>query len=152
MSGSPNENSSSTEAVFLPMPSMAVSQSRASSAVHVAEELERVVAALLADVAQGRLDPWRLLVAEAARPDRLDQLGEWRELDGAPSPARRRRAGRRRPSRRPGCGPRPRRSRDTRARSASKATSALVSALFWVRIVRISSLVGSSRRCHVGRP
>ena len=37
-------------------------------------------------------------------------------------------------------------------RSASKATSAFVSALFWVRIVRISSLVGSSRRSQVGRP
>ena len=33
----------------------------------VAEELERVVAALLADVAQRRLDAWRLLRAEAAR-------------------------------------------------------------------------------------
>ena len=51
---------------------------------HLAQELEGVVAAFLADMPQGRLDPWRLLVAEAARPDRLDQLGEWRELDGGP--------------------------------------------------------------------
>ncbi len=37
-------------------------------------------------------------------------------------------------------------------RSASNAASAFVSALFWVRIVRISSLVGSSRRSQTGRP
>ena len=38
------------------------------------------------------------------------------------------------------------------ARSATNAFSALMSALFWVRIVRISSEVGSSRRSHTGRP
>ena len=119
---------------------------------HVAEELERVVAAFLADVAQRGLDPRRLLVAEPARPDRLDQLGERRELDGRPVGRDARRAGRRRPSRRPGCAPRPRRRPGTLARSASNATSAFVSALFWVRMVRISSLVGSSRRCQAGRP
>src|SRR4051794_25398296 len=51
---------------------------------HLAKELERVVAPFLADPAERRLDPGRLLVAEAADPDGLDQLGEWRELDRAP--------------------------------------------------------------------
>src|SRR3954449_6906083 len=51
---------------------------------HLAKELERVVAAFLADPPERRLDPGRLLVAEAADPDRLDQLGEWRELDRTP--------------------------------------------------------------------
>ena len=51
---------------------------------HVAEELERVVAALLADRAQRRLEPRRLLVREPARPDHVDQLRERRELDGGP--------------------------------------------------------------------
>src|SRR4051794_2551956 len=51
---------------------------------HLAKELERVVAPFLADPPERRLDPGRLLVAEAADPDRLDQLGEWRELDRSP--------------------------------------------------------------------
>src|SRR3954465_3717976 len=51
---------------------------------HLAKELERVVAAFLADPPERRLDPGRLLVPEAADPDGLDQLGEWRELDRAP--------------------------------------------------------------------
>ena len=34
----------------------------------------------------------------------------------------------------------------------TNAEKAFVSALFWVRIVRISSLVGSSRRSQAGRP
>ena len=72
------------DAVFLPIPGIGVSQSRASSARQVAEELERVVAALLADLAQRRLDPGRLLVGQAARPDDVDQLVERRGLDGGP--------------------------------------------------------------------
>ena len=88
-SGWPKQNSSSTDAVFLPMPSIWVSQSRASMRGQVAEELQGVVAALLADVAQGRLEPWRLLVGQAARTDDVGQLGERRELDRAPSPAAR---------------------------------------------------------------
>ena len=69
-----------------------------------------------------------------------------------PSPAPPRPAARRRPSRRRGCADgRPHRP-DSAARRASNATSAFMSALFWVRIVRISSLVGSRRRCQVGRP
>ncbi len=43
---------------------------------HVAQELERVVAALLANPPERRLDPRRLLVGQAARPDGVDQLGE----------------------------------------------------------------------------
>ena len=38
------------------------------------------------------------------------------------------------------------------SRSAWNATSAFTSALFWVRIVRMSSLVGSSRCSQTGRP
>ena len=38
------------------------------------------------------------------------------------------------------------------ARSASYAFSAFTSAVFWVRIVRTSSLVGSSRDSHVCGP
>ena len=43
-----------------------------------------MVAAFLADRAQRGLKTWRLLVGEAARPDRVDQFGEWRVLDGVP--------------------------------------------------------------------
>ena len=50
----------------------------------VAEERETVVAALLADVAERRLEPRRLLRAEAAWPDDVDQLRQRRELDGRP--------------------------------------------------------------------
>ena len=44
---------------------------------HLAEELERVVAAGLADGAQGGLDALRLLVRQATRPDDLDELVEY---------------------------------------------------------------------------
>ena len=40
ITGVPKQNASTIDAVFLPMPSMAVSQSRASSDGHLAEELE----------------------------------------------------------------------------------------------------------------
>jgi len=64
------EKSSSTEAVFLPMPSMVTSQSRAPRAVISPRNSKRVVAALLPDPAQGRLEARRLLIGEAAQ-DRM---------------------------------------------------------------------------------
>ena len=66
-------------------PSIAVSQSRAAQRRgQPAQELERVVATLLADVPERRLDAWRLLVGQAARPDGVDQFGEWRVLHRRP--------------------------------------------------------------------
>ena len=62
MSGSPKQNSSTTDAVFLPIPLMPVSHVARLERRHLAEELERVVAALLADRAERGLDPRRLLV------------------------------------------------------------------------------------------
>ena len=51
---------------------------------HVGEELERVVAAKFADGSLGRLEPRRLLVGQATRPDHVDQLWQWSLLDGRP--------------------------------------------------------------------
>ena len=51
---------------------------------HVAEELERVVAALLADLAERRLDPRRLLGGEPGRTDDVHQLLDRGELDARP--------------------------------------------------------------------
>ena len=66
------------------MPSMLRQPGARLERGHVAEELERVVAALLADAAERRLEPRRLLVGEAARPDDVGQLGDRRELDRRP--------------------------------------------------------------------
>ena len=63
---------------------MAVSQSRASSAGISPRKASGVVAALLADVAQRRLDARRLLRRQATGPDDVDQLGEGRVLDRRP--------------------------------------------------------------------
>ena len=51
---------------------------------HAPEELQGVVTALLAELTQGCLDPRRLLVGEAARTDRVDQLRERRPLHRRP--------------------------------------------------------------------
>ncbi len=111
-----------------------------------------MVAALLADPAERRLDARRLLDGQAAGSDRLDQLVQRGGLDRRPSPAGVRRAARRRPSRRAPGATRSGRRSDRPRRSDSKACSAFTSAVFWVRIVRISSLVGSSRRSQTGTP
>ena len=50
----------------------------------IREELQRVIAALPADVGEGRLDPGRLLVGQPTRPDDVDQLGERGVLHGIP--------------------------------------------------------------------
>ena len=68
-SGWPKQNSSTIEAVFLPMPSIARQPVAGLERRHVAEELEGVVAALLADRPQRRLEARRLLVGQAAGPD-----------------------------------------------------------------------------------
>ena len=69
---------------------------------HLRQELQRVVAALLADPPQRGLEARRLLVGEAARADDVRQLGDRGELDRAPVGRRALRAGRSRPSRPPG--------------------------------------------------
>jgi len=56
----------------------------------LAEEREAVVAPLLADVAERRLQPGCLLRPQAAGPDDVDQLGQRRELDPRPVGGRRR--------------------------------------------------------------
>ena len=150
MSGRPKQNSSTTDAVFLPMPLIAGQPVARLERGHVAEELERVVAAFLADLAERRLDPRRLLVGEPARPDDVDQLLDRRELDARPV--------RRRAVRQAAAAPALARARGAPARgptgrprgARSNATSAFMSAVFWVRIVRISSLVGSRRRSQIG--
>ena len=115
---------------------------------HVAQELEGVVAPLLAD--RGERRPGSAALS-AARPP-------------GGSPRRARSAARTRPPpspAAPGGSPSPpqpapgrldRRPPPGKARRRLKATSALMSALFWVRIVRISSLVGSSRRSQTAAP
>ena len=151
-SGAPKQNSSSDRGGLLADPVDLGQPVAGLERRHLAEELEGVVAALLADPAQGRLEARRLLVGEAARPDDVGQLGEWRELDPFQSGGA--------PSRQPDPAPAgarvvaaaPAARTDTPARSASNATSAFMSALFWVRIVRISSLVGSRRRSQTGWP
>jgi hypothetical protein len=50
----------------------------------VAQELERVVTALLADVAQRRLDARRLLVGQTAGADDVGQLADVGEFDRGP--------------------------------------------------------------------
>ena len=153
ISGSPKQNSSSTDAVFLPIPSICVSQVARLERRHVAEELERVVAAFLADRAQGRLEPWRLLVGQAARPDHVGQLGESARTRPRPSPAATPSGSPTPPQPAPGLVGlgRPAARIGLRAAPRTRPRRSM-SALFWVRIVRISSLVGSSRRSQVGRP
>ena len=105
----------------------------------VAEELERVVAALLADPAQGRLEPRRLLVGQAARPDDVGQLGEWRELD--PRPVRRRPSGSPNPPQ-PAPGFAPRRAR-ARIRAAERFERAFG--------VRVGAVLGQDREDQLAR-
>ena len=80
----PNENSSTTDAVLRPMPGIARQPGARLERRQRVQELERVIAAALADRSQRGLDARRLLRREAARPDHLDQLGERRALDGRP--------------------------------------------------------------------
>ena len=105
ISGVPKQNSSTIEAVFLPMPSIGGEPVARLERRQVAEELERVVAALLADVAQRRLEPGRLLRPEAARPDDVDELGERRVLDRRPVRRRRGRQAVAAPADARACGP-----------------------------------------------
>ena len=66
------------------MPGIAASQSRASSGGSVAQELERIAAAVGPQGAQRGRDARRLLVGQAAGPDDVGQLGERRGFDGRP--------------------------------------------------------------------
>ena len=83
MSGAPNENSSTTDAVLRPTPPIAVSRACLQRG-HLAEELEGVVGVLLVEGAQRGLDARRFLDREAARPDGLDHVGHVGGLHSAP--------------------------------------------------------------------
>ena len=67
-----------------PIPSIRVSQSRASSAGMSPRNSSEWSPRASRIVPQGRLDPGRLLLGQAARPDRLDELGQGCVLDRQP--------------------------------------------------------------------
>ena len=123
ISGVPKQNSSSDRRGLLADAVDARQPVARLEGGHVAEELERVVAALLADVPERRLDARRLLVGQAAGADDVDELGEGRVLDGVP--VRRRAVGSPSPPQ-PAPGDvalRPRRPRRVRLRGAPRTPS-----------------------------
>ena len=152
MSGRPNEKRRRTEAVFGPMPSIVVSQSRASSAVmspRNSSEWSPRCSRMWRSVA------WiRGAFCGPRPPGRMTSMSS---ASGAVSTAAQSGAD---PGRQPGAAPagtrlvdlRRYRPRGKQPAGASNAFSAFVSAVFWVRIVRISSLVGSRRRRQLGWP
>ena len=122
MSGSPKPNSRTTDAVFLPMPGMAASQSRASSGDLAARNSRGVAAAARPQGCECGLDPGRLLVGESSGSDDVGQLGERRHLHGGPVAAGAGRAGRGRPTRRRGAARRARREAGARTDRRPEAT------------------------------